>query len=66
MICQHCLPWNLPLTLNVSVGQPAIKYEQWLWYRLHVQMHQKDNWAGEIDTVTKYLKEAPTFTLIPS
>lgn len=57
--CQLCVPWNLPLTKQQHLAAGGVmvpmSYQESLWYHFHVVMHQKDNWAGEIEAYTKFL-----------
>lgn len=54
--CQQCFPWNTPLLMRpvyvVDADYVPLSFGQWLLYRLHVQMHQHNNWAGELDNKT--------------
>lgn len=51
--CGRCVPWNLPLMMpshrSAFGALVPMTYQDGLWYHLHVTIHQKDNWAGEID-----------------
>jgi hypothetical protein len=53
MPCPLCIPWNQPLVVNqrftIDAGPVALRYQEWLWYHLHVLQHQAGNWAGDID-----------------
>jgi hypothetical protein len=56
MPCPLCLPWNQPLVVRerqtVTGAVVALRYEEWIWYDLHVVKHQAGNWKGEIESYT--------------
>lgn len=60
-LCRHCLAWNAPLMIGAHRSSEGaivpMSYSDWIWYSLHVAMHQRDNWAGEIDEYSAALKE---------
>jgi hypothetical protein len=39
-MCACCCHWSAPLSIAVRVGEPALRYEQWLAYHYHVVLHQ--------------------------
>ena len=53
--CPVCFPWTLPfgmLQQRTTEGAiVALRFEQWLLYHLHVGIHQKDRWPGELEPV---------------
>lgn len=60
--CQFCLPWNAPLMMkperSLTAGSVPLRFDGWLWYHLHVTMHQTPReWAGEIDLYVEQLKK---------
>lgn len=63
MTCGRCVPWNLPLLmpshLSAFGALVPLTFQDGLWYHLHVAVHQKDNWAGEIEDYTKNLLDQP-------
>lgn len=52
-VCSMCMPWNQPLVvrqrITVDAGPVALLFQEWIWYHLHVVIHQAGNWAGELD-----------------
>lgn len=55
--CNHCWAWDAPFAMPVqraSGGHPiTMRYEQFLTYHLHVNIHQKNadgtmQWHGEL------------------
>ncbi len=65
---QFCTPWNFPLGLNPRVtgdGYVPLRFEEWLVYRLHVDIHQAPNWPGEMDKVIKELNQQAQQNLAP-
>lgn len=67
MSCGACFAWNLPLVMPPRMTPHAVglTYEQWLLYRLHVEMHQHGNWSGEIEQIAPMLALNPSMTLDP-
>lgn len=61
--CNLCMSWNAPLMIKAHRSSEgtlvAMSYSDWMWYTLHVAMHQANNWAGEIDEYAKELLDPP-------
>lgn len=52
MPCQVCFDWRLPFAMHASRSADgavvALRYEQWLLYYLHIQLHQAGHWSGDL------------------
>ena len=59
--CQFCVPWNVPLTMKAHTGafglSVGLPYDGWLWWHLHVRIHQvPSQWGGEIEAYASELR----------
>lgn len=44
--------------LSAEGAAIGLRFEQWLLYYLHVAIHQKDRWAGDLQPVLDQPKES--------
>jgi hypothetical protein len=38
--CAQCWDWRAPFSFAVPSGAPAMRYEHWILYHLHIVLHQ--------------------------
>lgn len=58
------MPLHHPQRLVGGTTVP-LRFEEWIIYRLHVEMHQRGNWSGEIEELVPMLILNPRMTLDP-
>lgn len=63
--CTSCVPWNQPRAMQPRLTQHgvALTFEEWLLYRLHIEIHQERRWGGELEELTQALHRNPAFRL---